>query len=91
MSEAHSWRIEFAGSARHAFSKLEANARRRIAAALDGLLDDPRPPSAKRLQGHAEYWRIRVGAYRVIYTAEDDPLVILVLKLGPRGGNYRNL
>ena len=54
-------------------------------------MDDQRPASAKRLVGRTEYWRIRVGSYRVVYTIEDDRLVILVLTLGHRRDVYRGL
>ena len=34
-------------------------------------------------------WRIRVGAYRVVYAIEDDRLVVLVIKIGHRRDVYR--
>jgi mRNA interferase RelE/StbE len=33
-------------------------------------------------------YRIRVGAYRVIYEIEDGRLLVLVVKVGPRGSVY---
>jgi mRNA interferase RelE/StbE len=32
------------------------------------LENNPRPPGGKKLKGHQDIWRIRVGDYRVLYT-----------------------
>jgi mRNA interferase RelE/StbE len=36
----------------------------------------------KALQGHSSRWRLRVGDYRVVYTIEDDQLLVWVLADG---------
>ena len=36
-----------------------------------------------------EGYRLRVGDWRVIYEINDDQLLILVLKIAPRGEVYR--
>jgi mRNA interferase RelE/StbE len=66
-------------------AKIKAQVGRRIAA----LADDPRPATAKMLQGRHGYYRIRSGDYRVIYMIEDDVLVVLVVKVGHRREVYR--
>ena len=45
-------------------------------------------PNAKKLQGR-EGCRLRVGDWRVIYEIQNDQLVILVLRIAPRGEVYR--
>ena len=45
-------------------------------------------PNAKKLQGRDGY-RLRVGDWRVIYEIQNDELVILVLRVAPRGEVYR--
>ncbi|MEO5341331.1 MAG: type II toxin-antitoxin system RelE/ParE family toxin [Magnetococcus sp. MYC-9] len=42
----------------------------------------------KKLEGTADTWRIRTGDYRIIYTIEDDRLVVLVVKIGHRREVY---
>ena len=62
---------------------------RRIAAAIDGLTTNPRPPSVKALQGDPSILRIRVGDYRILYTIEDAVLLVLVVRIGHRRDVYR--
>ncbi|MDO8964147.1 MAG: type II toxin-antitoxin system RelE/ParE family toxin [Coriobacteriia bacterium] len=78
------YRIEFAPSASKQFAKLPREMQRRLAPVIDALALDPRPEGCVRLAGTAELWRVRVGVYRVVYTIEDDRLVVLVVKVGHR-------
>jgi mRNA interferase RelE/StbE len=45
-------------------------------------------PNAKKLQGREGY-RLRVGDWRVIYTIQNEQLMIIVLKVASRGEVYR--
>ena len=62
--------------------------RQRIIDAIRALADEPRPPQSMKLSG-AEKYRIRCGAYRVLYEIYDDVLVICVVKVGHRKDVYR--
>ena len=42
----------------------------------------------KRLEG-TEFWRLRVGGWRAICDVQDGELVVLVLKIAPRGDVYK--
>ena len=63
--------------------------RRRITEAVEGLESKPRPHGVKKLTGAENLWRIRVGDYRIVYTIEDDRLIVLVVKIGHRRKIYR--
>ena len=60
----------------------------RIISALHALADNPRPHGVKKLKGYRDYWRIRVGDYRIIYTIQDDRLLVVVIRIGHRREVY---
>ena len=61
---------------------------KRILSAIQKLADKPRPSQAKKLSGQ-ERFRIRQGNYRILYTIEDNRLVVCVVKVGNRRDVYR--
>ena len=62
--------------------------RRRVVDRILRLADDPRPPGCQKLSGQDRY-RVRQGNYRIIYSIEDDKLIVLVVKIGDRKDIYR--
>lgn len=62
-----------------------------ILRAMTPLGDDPRRADTdiKKLEGHEDRYRLRVGDYRVIYEIIDGQLVILVAGVGHRREIYR--
>jgi mRNA interferase RelE/StbE len=85
------YRIEFATSARRAFLELGLSDRQRIARRIDSLGRNPRPPGFAKLSGFQDLYRIRVGTYRIIYTIEDDRLIITILRVAHRRESCRGL
>lgn len=81
--------VIFKPSADKALRKLPVSVQRRIVAATDALADDPRPAGSVKLHGADDLWRIRVGQYRVVYTIQDDALVVLVVRVAHRRDIYR--
>ena len=82
------YRIEMKSSAQAALAKIPQPQRGRIARKIDQLANNPRPHGAEKLAGASQFYRIRVGDYRIIYEVYEDYLVILVIYIGPRGGAY---
>ncbi len=87
------WRIEFEDAALKELAKLDKPVARRILAFLRervAVLDDPRSVG-EALKGSklGEFWKYRVGDYRVIANIEDGALRVLVLKVGNRREVYR--
>lgn len=64
--------------------------RQRIVKRIQGLEVDPKPPGSQKLSGREKY-RIRQGAYRIVYSVEKDELVVYVVKIGNRKDVYRAL
>lgn len=62
---------------------------RRIMVRIRGLADEPRPGEATRLSG-AQKYRLRQGRYRILYTIEDDRLIMHVVKVAHRRDVYRS-
>lgn len=87
------WRIEFEDAALKELAKLDKPVARRILAFLRervAVLDDPRSVG-EALKGSklGEFWKYRVGDYRIITNIEDGALRILVLRVGNRREVYR--
>lgn len=69
-------------------AQVQAQDRRRIAEAIDGLAENPL--AGVPLKGTSRgLRRLRVGAYRVIYEVLNDALIILVVRIGHRWEIYR--
>lgn len=56
---------------------------KRILQRIRSLADDPRPAGCEKLSG-LERYRVRQGAYRIIYEIEDRQLTVLIVKVGHR-------
>jgi mRNA interferase RelE/StbE len=81
--------VELSSAAAKALKKLDGHHRLRVAGALELLSVEPRPPGATMLRGGERgRWRVRVGNHRVVYTIEDDRLIVLVLRIAHRRGVY---
>ena len=63
--------------------------RARIVSRLRGLARSPRPPGSQKLAGHDERYRIRQGAYRIVYSVDDGARVVEIVKVGHRREVYR--
>ena len=61
----------------------------RIVERIRGLAQTPRPHGSQKLAGEAERYRIRHGAYRIVYSVDDDVRIVEVVKIGHRREVYR--
>ncbi|MHA7272176.1 type II toxin-antitoxin system RelE/ParE family toxin [Arthrobacter sp. Bz4] len=82
-----SYQIELRPAAVRALRRIDHQDRDRIRGAIALLGEDPRPPVAKSLQGRPGL-RVRVGNYRIIYTVDDNVLVVAVITVGHRRDVY---
>ena len=64
---------------------------RRITIAIELLSENPFPNNARKIAGHTNDYRVRVGDWRIIYEVQNNKLIIFVLRIGHRKDVYRNL
>ena len=60
---------------------------KRILKRIEQLADEPRAKGCLKLSGQ-DYYRVRVGSYRIIYEIQDQALVVLEIKVGHRQSIY---
>ncbi|MEO5379173.1 MAG: type II toxin-antitoxin system RelE/ParE family toxin [Magnetococcus sp. DMHC-6] len=87
------WKINLDSAAERELDKLDPQISRKILSFLHSRispLDDPRS-IGEALKGSrlGDFWKYRVGDYRIICNIEDDILHILVVKIGNRRNVYR--
>ncbi len=87
------WAIEFDEAAKKELAKLDRQVAKRL---LDFLkqrvisLKDPRSVG-QALKGSklGEFWKYRVGDFRIIANIQDQKMIILILRVGNRREIYR--
>ena len=87
------WKVELTPLAEKNLNKLDPQIARRILSFLHGRLaqiDDPRA-LGEALKGSelGQFWKYRVGDYRIISSIEDQQLTIYVIRIGNRREVYR--
>lgn len=87
------WTIELTDAALRQLERLDKTAGRRIWKFLHERLAPMENPRSigQALHGQhlGEFWKYRVGDYRLITRIEDNRLVVLVLRIGHRREVYR--
>lgn len=87
------WLIEFDDAAKRDLAKLDKQIARRITGFLRervALLDDPRS-LGHALKGSSlgDFWRYRIGDYRIVCEIQDGALCVQVIRIGNRREVYR--
>lgn len=67
-------------------SKQPLNQRERILKAIYNL---PHSGDIKSMKGFENFYRLRVGDYRIIYTLDNKILLVRVVEVGNRGDIYK--
>jgi mRNA interferase RelE/StbE len=63
--------------------------RQRIVLRIQSLGENPRPLGCEKLAGHLDRYRLREGNYRILYSIDDEKLLVDVVKVGHRKDVYR--
>ena len=87
------WQIEFDESARKELAKLDRQVARRLIDFLKNRVLNLRDPRSvgQALRGSTlgEFWKYRVGDFRIVASIQDDRMIVLVLRVGNRSDIYR--
>ena len=83
------YHVEITGSAERQLRKLSRSNQLRVARALVGLATEPFPTQSRKIADTQDVWRIRVGSYRILYSVDNDRVVVIILKIGHRKDVYR--
>jgi len=82
------YKVEIKKSAQKEIENLPSVMLKKIVAKIQSLSSEPRPNGSKKLTSDEKY-RLRVGDYRILYSIEDDKLIIFVVKVGHRKSVYK--
>ncbi len=75
------YKIEFVKQAAKQFKDLSIQEQQRLKPKIDALIIEPRPNGVVKLTGEKDL-------YRIIYTIQDDLLLVLVVKIAHRRDVY---
>jgi mRNA interferase RelE/StbE len=84
------YRIEWKRSALKELRQLPQSIIIRVMAAVESLADNPYPAGIRKLAAAEYTYRLRVGDYRVVYTVDDDILVVEIVRVRHRKDAYRD-
>ena len=91
MSDLRPWRVELAPAAVRQLKRLPPGDAARLRGPILALAQDPRPRGAMPLVG-SDWWRLRVGALRIVYAIDDSERVVIVLRAARRNeSTYRRV
>lgn len=85
------YRLKLSRRVRADIDALPGHIRQRVRRTIALLAENPRPETARALYGDLKgYYRIRIDAYRVIYTIDDDIVVIEIVRVAKRTSRTYN-
>jgi len=81
--------VEIVSKAEKEYLKLPQSVKSRFQEIILSLAKNPRPFGSKKLR-ETEYYRLRSGDYRIIYSVEDNAKIVKILSIGHRKEVYRS-
>lgn len=83
------YRIEWKRSALKDLKHIDRTAIPKTLSLINSLALNPLPFGSRKLYGSEETFRIRIGDYRVIYEANNDLLIIFIVRVRHRKKVYK--
>lgn len=82
----NAYRLEIPTRVQRQIDRLSGHYRQRVKEMIRRLAIDPRPANAKLLHDKEAIYRIALDQIRIVYSIEDEILVIEVVKVGRKHG-----
>jgi len=83
------YRVEFASKAVKDLRSIPRAYQGKIINKAEALANDPYPRGCLKLKGPQEdFWRVRIGDYRILYQVDDSVKIIDIRRIGHRKGVY---
>jgi mRNA interferase RelE/StbE len=76
-------------AAKRQLRKLPDTVSEKLYEAIHALAEEPRPSGCVKLEGTRNLYRVRVGAYRIVYTIDDKIRIVKVVEAGNRRDMYK--
>jgi mRNA interferase RelE/StbE len=83
-----SYSVEVKPPAQKELEALPSSVLPRVIQKMESLGNTPRPAGCKKLKGHRDQWRIRVGDWRVVYIIDDTAKLISITRIAHRREVY---
>lgn len=87
------WQVRLSSTAEKYYDRLTTQTRQRVRTELEELSDLENPlehQSVKRLTGDLqEFYRLRVGKYRIVFAVIEETRTIAVVNIASRGNVYK--
>ncbi len=81
------YRIAIVSKAEKEFLKLPSASRNQIRKKILSLEENPKPFGSKKLR-ETDYYRLRAGDYRIVYSVDDKNRIVKVLSIAHRKEVY---
>lgn len=82
-------KIKFGTKALKFLSKLDRDGKERVFKKIKELGNDPFPSDVKKIKGERDVYRIRIGAFRVLYKIISKDDTILIFRVDKRSRVYK--
>jgi mRNA interferase RelE/StbE len=89
MSDAVNFEILFKSSAAKEFRNLPQDIKKRVITKIDLLSSNPFPKDVKKLKGKNDYYRLRIGYYRIVYELNQNDKIIMITRIRHRRDVYK--
>jgi len=85
------YKIELKPRAQKSIAAQSKKIQKQLIQRIESLAANPHPPGSKLLHAKEKLYRLRSGAYRIIYRVQHDKLVVVVATIGHRRNVYDHL